>query len=424
MRTLVGVVALLAVAVTAAPALAQSNTDMCGSNAEAYPPQQVVNACTALINGGGYGSADLAIIYSNRGNAWKRAGDLRSALTDQDTALQYNPSDGITYYNRGNTRLQMGDDVGALADYDIGVRFAPTHQPIWYQRGLTRYNRGDYQQSIVDTSEAIRLSPNHADSYTNRANGYIMTEQFPAAIADLNVAIRLEPNVALHRYNRGVANERAGNTQQAIADYADALRIDPRYASALGNRGNLKASNGDVPGGIADLTAALSIRESVIDLNNRAYAYVSTRDYARALADFDRAAVVAPNSHQYDNSRCWYRIMANTQLDVARAACDRGILGYANNPVELANILDSRGMLNLKQNRFQDAWDDYSAAMRADSSRASYPFGRGIAALRLGRTEEARSDFARAMAIEAAVAERYAGYGFPIDASLLPPPAR
>ena len=90
---------------------------------------------------------------------------------------------------------------------------------------------------------------------------------------------------------------------------------------------NLKASNGDVPGGIADLTAALSIRESVIDLNNRAYAYVSTRDYARALADFDRAAVVAPNSHQYDNSRCWYRIMANTQLDVARAACDRGILG-------------------------------------------------------------------------------------------------
>jgi tetratricopeptide (TPR) repeat protein len=419
MRKLVGVLfvgALLA----AAPATAQTNNDMCGSAADSYTPQQVINACTALINGGGYSNNDLAILYSNRGNAFKRARDYRSALADQDRAITFNPSDGITYYNRGNTRYDMGDNAGALADYEIALSYEPNYLKALYQSGMANYNLGNYAQSIAFYNRALAAGANDADTYTGRGNAYTMSRQFPQAIADYDQAIRLGPNAAMHRYNRGVANDRGGNTQQAIADYTDALRLDANYASALGNRGNLRTQNGDVPGGIADLTAALAIRESAIDLHNRGHSYADQRDYTRAIADFDRGSQVDPNDHEFDNDRCWYRAMANTQLDVARAACDRGAVAFANAPTDLGNVLDSRGMVGLKQGRWQDAWADYDAAARADSSRASYPFGRGVAALRLGRTEEARTDFARAMALDAQVAGRYSGYGFPVDASLLP----
>lgn len=419
MRILVGVLAMGAV-MAASPALAQSNTDMCGEAAERYTPQQVINACTALINGGGYNNNDLAIIYSNRGNAFKRAQDYRSALADQDTAIRYNPNDGITYYNRGNTRYDMQDLTGALADYDIALRYEPNYYKALYQRGLVQYELGNYTQSIADYTNALAITRT-ADAYTGRGNAYTMSRQFTQAIADLNESIRLEPNDALHRYNRGVAHERNGDTADALADYTSALSIDPRYANALGNRGNLRIGQGDFTNGLADLNAALAIRESAIDVHNRGHAYADQRDYTRAIVDFDRVAQIEPNSHAYDNDRCWYRIMANTQLDVARAACDSGVLAYSNSPGDLANVLDSRGLLNLKQNRFQDAWDDYNAAMRTSSNSASYAYGRGLAALRLGRTEDARSDFARAVAINADVIANYERYGFPVDPSLLPP---
>jgi tetratricopeptide (TPR) repeat protein len=418
MRVLAGL--LFVAALGASPALAQTNEQMCGSAADSYTPQQVISACTALIDGGRYNNVDMAILYSNRGNAFKRARDYRSALADQDRAIQFNPSDGITYYNRGNTRYDMGDNSGALADYELALNYEPNYVKALYQSGMAHYNLGNYAQSIAFYDRAIQQGASDADTYTGRGNAYTMSRQFDLAIADYNQAINLAPNDALHRYNRGVANERGGNTDQAIADYTSALALDPPYASALGNRGNLRAQNGDIPGGIADLTAALGIRESAIDLHNRGHSYADQNDYARAITDFDRAAQVDPSDHEYDNDRCWYRTMANAELDIARAACDRAVVAYASSPSDLGNVLDSRGMLNLKQGRWQDAWADYDAAARADSSRGSYPFGRGVAALRLGRTEEARNDFARAMAIDAGVAARYSNYGFAVDAALLP----
>ena len=68
-------------------------------------------------------------------------------------------------------------------------------------------------------------------------------------------------------------------------------------------------------------------------------------------------------------------------------------------------------MVGLKQGRFQDAWNDYDAAVRINPNGASWVYGRGIAALRLGRTEEARADIARAQALAADVTQFYADYG-------------
>jgi Flp pilus assembly protein TadD len=68
-------------------------------------------------------------------------------------------------------------------------------------------------------------------------------------------------------------------------------------------------------------------------------------------------------------------------------------------------------MVALKQSRFQDAWNDYDAAMRINPEGPSWVYGRGIAALRLGRTEEGRADIARAQALNAEVARYYAGLG-------------
>lgn len=114
-----------------------------------------------------------------------------------------------------------------------------------------------------------------------------------------------------------------------------------------------------------------------------------------------------PGQVEATNNRCWARALAGVDLVAARADCDAGLRLRPG----VASVLDSRAMVGLKQNRFQDAWNDYDAAARTDPGSAHYLYGRGIAALRLGRTTEGQADLARATRLDANIAQTYAGYG-------------
>jgi tetratricopeptide (TPR) repeat protein len=70
----------------------------------------------------------------------------------------------------------------------------------------------------------------------------------------------------------------------------------------------------------------------------------------------------------------------------------------------------SRGMVAIKQERWQDAWADYDRAVRLQPSSAHALYGRGIAALRLGRAAEGAADLAAAQRLDQAIAETYSRY--------------
>lgn len=419
MQRALAAILIFGAVLSSGPASAQSQQDYawCGQDAERYTPQQVVQGCNALLAQGSFDNNNLAIIYSNRGNAYKRQGDLPSALSDQNQALRYNSQDGIAYYNRGNVYLAMGDAARAMSDYNLALQYNPEHAPAWYQRAQLYDNQGNYPQAISDYSQAILLVPNDPDSFVGRGNAYLSSNDYSHALADYNQAIRLRPDYATAFYNRGLLYDRQNMVPQATADYDHAIQLDPQYAHAWGNRGHLKLDAGDYSGAIADITHALAIRESGVDFNNRGLAYVGLNDYLRAIPDFDNAARLEPNNQDYQNSRCWYRGVANTDLVTARAACDRAV-ALASDAGDRANNLDSRALVALRQGRWQDAYNDYDAAVRAREG-AHWVFGRGYAAYRLGRTEQARADFARGQQLASNVAARFAAYGFTLPPELL-----
>ncbi len=57
------------------------------------------------------------------------------------------------------------------------------------------------------------------------------------------------------------------------------------------------------------------------------------------------------------------------------------------------------------------AFADYDKAAKMDPTRASYFYGRGIAAIRLGRRAEGEADLTKAGTMDAGVAARYAKHG-------------
>lgn len=106
--------------------------------------------------------------------------------------------------------------------------------------------------------------------------------------------------------------------------------------------------------------------DQVLALNNRGQAYAATKDYRRALADYNRAAVL---DSMY------------------------GVTFF------------NRAGLFYDTRDYRRALDDYDRALRRDANRAAIYAGRGRAYFQLGRTAEAAADYERALKINPALAD-------------------
>lgn len=140
--------------------------------------------------------------------------------------------------------------------------------------------------------------------------------------------------------------------------------------------------------------------------NNRGYAFVRKGGVNEALKDYDRAVALNPENAAYLHASCGLRAETGTDLERARANCDAA-LALENNP----NILFARGLVGIKQGLFDQAWADYDAALQAKPGDAYYLYGRGIAALRLGRTAEGNVDIVAAVQLDGMIAGEYARLG-------------
>ena len=177
---------------------------------------------------------------------------------------------------------------------------------------------------------------------------------------------------------------------------------------AYSEQGSNDLASADFDSAIAGLDEILSRTPHDMDaLLSRGRAHRAKGDLRRGLADYDEAIRLDPRNVDAFNSRCWARALLGIELEIARADCDTAVKLSSNEPI----ILDSRGMVGIKQGKFAEAGIDYDAALRAEPGIARYYYGRGIAALRLGRTDEGNADLAEATKLEAQIAERYARFG-------------
>ena len=338
--------------------------------------QRIIDGCSAIIDRRTESAASIAIAYNNRGNAYSDKGEIDWAIEDYDRAIALDPKYPLTYYNRGNAFSKRGDIDLAIKDYDRAIALDPKLAQSYYNRGTAFSKRGDTDRAIEDYDRAIALDPKLTQGYNNRGYSYYLKREYDRAIDDYDRAIALDPRFVQAYANRGTAYGLQGDHGRAIEDFDRIIALNPEYSQAYYNRG---------------------------------YAYQSKGDTDKAINDYGRAIALDPKQAKYLNARCWVRAVAGTNLNLARADCDAALALTNNEP----NTLDSRGLVGIKQGLFDKAWADYDTAHRAKPDNAGFLYGRGIAALRLGRTEEGKSDLVAALMLDRKIAETYSGYGVP-----------
>jgi Tfp pilus assembly protein PilF len=276
--------------------------------------------------------------------------------------------------------LGRGDFRGTRATIEGETLILPVlGEPLRYRR-LSAEEMAGGQDVVDDVAAEAGVMAAGDPNWTMclDESGQYPVEQALAACTAVIDDTTLDPGEkALPRYHRGNLRYDAGDYAGALADFDEVIMVVPDYAPAYGGRAD---------------------------------SYRQLGDFARAAAESREAARLAPEDPDILNGLCWHLALAREELDRAREACDRGLALRPDDP----DTLDSRGFVGLRQARFREAWADFDAAARrgeGHENRASFLYGRGIAALRLGRTADGQADLARAAALDPGVAATYARYG-------------
>jgi|GEM_PF-846616 len=256
-----------------------------------------IRACTTLIQSGEGTPQSLAVVFVNRGHAYRAKGDYGHALDDFNQAVQLLPNFAAGYNGRGLTWEAMRDYDRAIADFDEAIRRAPTFAVALVNRGNAYRMSGKADEAVRDYDEAIRLDPTLVIAYLSRGRAYRIAGDASRALVDFedairlkrdnpfawaercyaqavanearqaldscNEALRLKPTEAYALANRGYVFLKLAEFDRAIADFDKVLALYPRDPRALYGRGYGKAKKGDVEGGNADMASAKTIKPDV-----------------------------------------------------------------------------------------------------------------------------------------------------------------
>jgi tetratricopeptide (TPR) repeat protein len=107
------------------------------------------------------------------------------------------------------------------------------------------------------------------------------------------------------------------------------------------------------------------------------------------------------------NGRCWALAVMNRDLDKALADCNKAVRLAPN----VAQFLDSRGLVRLRRGELKAAIADYDAALAIWPKNAWSLYGRGLARLRTGETARGEADLASAIAISPDIAKQAGEFG-------------
>jgi tetratricopeptide (TPR) repeat protein len=268
-------------------------------------------------------------------------------------------------------------------------------------------------QPVAPKSRDTLDTPTDAAGYARRAAASASRRDFDSAIADLTRACELAPSEGSYFYERGMAYWHNKQPDPALADFDQAIRLRPDDAEALLARASLRnARQATSALVIADLEAADRALPKDADLHlNIGNAYIAAGQPATAVLQESKwIDSRAPGDSRMPlalNVRCWARALAGQELEQALLDCNAALKMRPNT----ASFLDSRGLVYLRQGKYDDAIADYDAALQLQPKIAWSLYGRGLAKSRKGLTAEGQTDIAAATALEPTIAERARRFG-------------
>src|SRR5436190_1241347 len=196
-------------------------------------------------------TADNDAAHNNLGYLFLQRGELDSAISHFETALEIRSRNAATHYNFGgaliennlaNALARRGLPSEAVGHYEKAVELRPDYGDPYLNLGTVLFQHGRTDEAIAQWQKALATQPNDAGFHTALGNAFLKGELPKDAIAEYEHAARISTQDPVPRNNlawllatSSDASIRDGN--RAMESAKQAVRLsrgkDPNYLRTL-----------------------------------------------------------------------------------------------------------------------------------------------------------------------------------------------
>ena len=246
----------------------------------------------------------------------------------------------------------------------------------------------------------MQSSVESPDLLMNRAQRLAQSGDFKAASEVLHTLLARQASHFPALFMLGMIEAQFGQFGDAEIHLSRAVKMEPRSAEALTVLGNVLIELKRHEEAVTALTRALTIQpQNGHALLYRGLAFAETGKHREAIADFDRVLQGDPRSVFALHNRATSLIALKRHKE-ARP----DVIGLLRMAPDYVPALVNLTQLLLEDGKYPEALEASERALRLDQVNPDLISARGTARMKLGRNEEALSDFRRVAAAKPAVA--------------------
>lgn len=191
---------------------------------------------------------------------------------------------------------------------------------------------------------------------------------------------------------------------RAAEKFTEALRVDPNNAEAYDQRGSCRFNSSEFKASLADFGKAIDLDPKNAEFcKHRAMAYTSLRQFDPAITDMEQAFKLNQGDPApYKDLLA--RLYSNRAADHARAerfaeAAEDVTQAMKHDP-KAAVFYHQRGSCYFNMKQFEKAAADFSGAIEREPMKANHYTNRGMCWQALGQEQRAEADFDKAKSLE------------------------
>lgn len=276
--------------------------------------------------------ADRAL---RRGISRSGRNDYEGALADFNKVMELKPDHADAYLQRGIVLRKQNKLSAALDDFNKANELDPKLD-IWLERGFAYYNLGRFAEAIADETKYLELDPQDASRWNRRGESHDAAGNLLAALADYDKSISLNSKLAIAQFNRGAVNRKLGNVKAALEDFSRAIELNSNHSDAWNCRSLVKVWQGDYEGALVDINQAITVDPKVFALYANRYVNHLLLGHAEAAQkDYDEYLRLRPGSEQYlqNLAKSYFPILKqNPTPKTAQEFLTRGNAFYSATP--------------------------------------------------------------------------------------------
>jgi len=184
---------------------------------------------------------------------------------------------------------------------------------------------------------------------------------------------------------------------RAAENYTQAIALEPNNAETFAMRGRCKVQSGVFKGSIADFTKAIELDASKAEVwRQRAYSHGALRQFNPAIADGEQALKLMPDDPAPIKDLL-ARLYSNRAADRARneryAEAAEDVTQAMRHDPKAAVFYHQRGSCNFNLKQYEKAAADFTGAIEREPTKASHYTNRGMCWQAVGDEKKAAADF-------------------------------